>query len=134
VGAVPVAAQLLVAPVLLLLNPWLPTWGVVANIVAAPAVAPASLLGLAAAGTAPWWPGGGRALATGAGLFTGWIAGVGRMVSGWPLARLPWPDGVGGAAALAALGMLAVAGGRWAKWRRDTRGLRRSGGSGARGG
>jgi competence protein ComEC len=132
VGAVPVAAQLLVAPVLLLLNPWLPTWGVVANIVAAPAVAPASLLGLAAAGTAPWWPGGGRALATGAGLFTGWIAGVGRMVSGWPLARLPWPDGVGGAAALVALGMLAVAGGRWAKRRRDTRGLRRPGGSGGR--
>jgi len=121
-AAVPVAAQVLVAPVLLLLNPWLPTWGVVANMAAAPAVAPASLLGLAAACTAPWWPGGGHALAAASGVFTGWIARVGLTVSDWPLARLPWPGGGRGVLALAALALLGVLAGRWARSRSVGRG------------
>ncbi len=105
-AAIPIAAQILVAPVLLLLNPWLPTWGVLANIAAAPAVAPASLLGLAAAVTAPWWPDGGHALAVASGVFTGWIAGAGLTVSAWPGARLPWPGGSVGAVLLVTAGML----------------------------
>lgn len=114
--AVPVAAQLMVSPVMVMLNPWLPTWGVLANVVAAPAVAPASLLGLGAACVAPWWPTGGHWLAAGAGLFTGWIAGVGELLASWPLARLPWPGGSGGAAALGACGVLGMVAWRM-RWR-----------------
>lgn len=119
VVSVPVAAQLMVAPVLLLLNPWLPLWGVVANVAAAPAVAPASLLGIAAAAVAWWWPGGASWLCQASSLFTGWIAGVASVVAGWPGARMPWPGGVRGALALTALVALVVAaqrlGRRW--WR-----------------
>lgn len=128
VGAVPVAAQLMVAPVLLLLNPWLPTWGVVANVLAAPAVAPASLLGIAAACVAPWWPRGAERLAGGAEFFTGWIAAVGGTVAGWPLARLPWPGGspgIAGLLLLAATGLLGVRVVRRAGGRREV-GRRRS--------
>ena len=106
--AVPVAAQVMVAPVQLLLNPWLPLWGVVANVLAAPAVAPASLLGLAAAVTAPVWPDAGAWLAGLSAVFTGWIAGVGQAVSTWPAARLPFFGGPGGAIALVALVVLVV--------------------------
>lgn len=119
VVAIPVAAQLTVAPVMVLLNPWLPTWGVVANVVAAPAVAPASLLGLGAACVAPWWSQGGHWLAAGAGVFTGWIAGVGTLLGSWPLARAPWPGGSGGAVALAAVEVLGVLAWRMRWWLRD---------------
>lgn len=114
--ALPVAAQLTVAPVMVMLNPWLPTWGVLANALVAPAVAPASLLGLGAACVAPWWPAGGHWLAAGAGVFTGWIAGVGTTLASWPLARLPWPGGTTGAAVLAACGVLGVLAWR-VRWR-----------------
>lgn len=115
VVAVPMAAQIAVAPVMVMLNPWLPTWGVLANVLVAPAVAPASLLGLAAACVAPWWPVGGHWLAVGAGVFTGWIAGVGTTLAEWPLAGLPWPGGGAGAVALAACGALVLL--TWRAWR-----------------
>lgn len=115
VVAVPVAAQLMVAPVLVLLTPWLPTWGVLANLAAGPAVAPASLLGLAAACTAWWWPGGGHALAAGAGVPTGWIAAVGRTMASWPLARLPWPGGVGGSVLLVGVAAAVGLASRWGR-------------------
>ncbi|MGO3795866.1 MAG: ComEC/Rec2 family competence protein [Pauljensenia sp.] len=109
VVVVPVAAQVMVAPVLVLLNPWLPLWGAVANVAAAPAVAPASLLGIAAAAVAWWWPEGATWLCQASSLFTGWIAGVASAVADWPGARMPWPGGVGGALALTALVALVAA-------------------------
>ncbi|WP_159798818.1 ComEC/Rec2 family competence protein, partial [Puerhibacterium puerhi] len=110
--AVPLAAQAACGPVLVLLAPALPTTSVLANLLAAPAVAPATLLGLAATVTAPWWPAGAQALGWLAGLVTAWIAGVARWCAGLPGALLPWPGGVGGllalAAATAALGVLVL--------------------------
>ena len=108
VAAVPVAAQLMVSPVLVVLSGWIPMWGVVANVVAAPAIAPACLLGLGAAATSWWAPAIGSTLASWASVFTGWIAWVGTSVARWPGAQLPWPGGRVGALALAALLSLAA--------------------------
>lgn len=101
--AVPVAAQAACAPIVVLLDPSVSTWSVPANLLAAPALGPATVLGVLATLVAPWWPGAATALAWTAGLFTGWIAGVAQVFAATPGARAPWPGGVGGAALLAAL-------------------------------
>ena len=98
--AVPVAAQLACGPLLVLLSPALPTTSVLANLLAAPAVAPATLLGLAATLTAPWAPAVAGALAWLAGGATWWIAAVARWCAGLPGALLPWPGELPGALAL----------------------------------
>ncbi|ARU53527.1 hypothetical protein CBR64_00430 [Cellulosimicrobium cellulans] len=101
VVAVPVAAQAACAPVLVLLDPSVSTWSVPANLLAAPALGPATVLGVLATLVAPWWPGAATALGWAAGIFTGWIAGVAEAFAGLPGARLPWPGGVGGLVLLA---------------------------------
>ncbi|WP_163187258.1 ComEC/Rec2 family competence protein [Cellulosimicrobium sp. SL-1] len=107
--AVPVAAQAACAPIVVLLDPSVSTWSVPANLVAAPALGPATVLGVLATLVAPWWPGAATALAWTAGLFTGWIAGVAQVFAAAPGARVPWPGGVGGAALLAALTAVGLA-------------------------
>ncbi|MBE9941177.1 ComEC/Rec2 family competence protein, partial [Cellulosimicrobium cellulans] len=99
--AVPVAAQAACAPIVVLLDPSVSTWSVPANLLAAPALGPATVLGVLATLVAPWWPGAATALAWTAGLFTGWIAGVAQVFAAAPGARAPWPGGLGGAALLA---------------------------------
>ncbi|WP_313663773.1 ComEC/Rec2 family competence protein [Cellulosimicrobium cellulans] len=101
VVAVPVAAQAACAPVLVLLDPSVSTWSVPANLLAAPALGPATVLGVVATLVAPWWPAAATALGWAAGIFTGWIAGVAEAFAGLPGARLPWPGGVGGLVLLA---------------------------------
>jgi competence protein ComEC len=91
VVAVPLAAQCACGPVVALLAPGLPTYAVPANLVAAPAVAPATVLGVLAALLAPWWEGGGTACARAAGWATAWIAAVARTAAGLPGSSLPWP-------------------------------------------
>ncbi len=108
--AVPVAAQAACGPVLVLLSPALPTTSVLANLLAGPAVVPATLLGLAATVTAPWWPFAAHALAWLAGCATWWIAGVARWCASLPGAALPWPGGVPGALALAAVTAVVLVG------------------------
>ncbi len=112
--AVPVAAQAVCGPVVLLLSEGVPLTAVPANLLVAPAVGPATVLGLAAAVVAPWWPGGARALARVGGLATGWIALVARTAAALPGTTLPWPSGWLGATALAAATALALALGRLA--------------------
>lgn len=102
--AVPLAAQVVCAPVVLLLAPGVPLLAVPANALAGPAVAPATLLGLLAALAEPLGPAG-RAVAwasahTG-GLAAGWVAQVARAGAGSPAAVLPWPQGPLPAAGLA---------------------------------
>ena len=91
VVAVPLAAQCACGPVLAVLAPGLPTYAVPANLLAAPAVPPATVLGVLAALLAPWWSTGGAACATAAGWATWWIATVARGFAGLPGAQLPWP-------------------------------------------
>lgn len=96
-AAVPAAAQLVCAPVILLLAPGLPTHGVLANVLATPAVPPATLLGVMATLCHPFWPGGAEYLAQAASWFTAWIATVATATANLPLATLPWPEGTSGA-------------------------------------
>lgn len=102
--AVPVAAQLVCAPVLLVLRPEVPLYGVLANLVVAPAVGPATLGGLAAALLGPWWPAAATATAHVAGAACWWIAAVARTAAGLPGARVGWVAGAPGAVLLAVAG------------------------------
>ncbi len=98
--SVPAAAQLACGPLLVLIDPRIPAYGIVANLLAGPAAPVATLVGLAACllgFVAPladvltwiaWAP-------------ASWIAGVASALAGFPGADLPWPGGVAGAAALA---------------------------------
>ncbi|GAA2729676.1 ComEC/Rec2 family competence protein [Cellulomonas aerilata] len=91
VVAVPLAAQLACGPVVVVLAPALATYAVPANVLVAPAVAPATVLGVLAALAAPWWPAAGELLAHGAGWATWWVASVARLLAGLPAAQVPWP-------------------------------------------
>lgn len=105
--AVPTAAQAACGPVLVLLDPAVSLYAVPANLLAAPALVPATVLGVAGAVTAPWCPWLAGPLLHGAGVGAWWIAGVARVAADLPGARQSWPGGVGGAVALA-LGTAAV--------------------------
>ena len=94
--AIAVVAQAATLPVLALANPWLPTWGVVANLLVAPIVTPLTLLGLAAAATCLWWPAAASLCAYLAAPLAGYMEATALRVAGWPLARLPWLNGVPG--------------------------------------
>ena len=58
VVAVPLAAQLACQPAVLLIDPSIPVYGVLANLLAEPAAPVATGLGLIGCLLAPWWPGG----------------------------------------------------------------------------
>jgi len=88
--AVPLSAQLTCLPVLLLLQPQLPLYGVPANILAAPAVGPATILGVLAGLVAPQWPGLAAVLVQPASWCAEWIATVATALSDLPGAAVPW--------------------------------------------
>ncbi len=108
VVAVPAAAQVCCAPVIILLEPAIALYAVPANVLAAPAVPPATVLGVVATVVSPWWPALTAALAAAAGWFTGWIARVALGWAGLPGASIPWPGGLAGAALLATLTVLVL--------------------------
>lgn len=111
--AIPVAAQAMCAPVVVLLQGSVSVVGVVANLAAAPLVAPATVAGVAAAVVAPVWPFGATVLCW-LGALPAWgIARVARVCADVPGGTLPWPDGAFGAVLLAVLTALAVLSGPW---------------------
>ncbi|MHB1288491.1 ComEC/Rec2 family competence protein [Georgenia sp.] len=99
--AIPAAAQAVCGPVIVLLEPVVATYAVPANILAAPAVPPATVLGVAAALLAPVWPAGAHVPAVLAAGSTWWIAQVAERFAALPSARLPWASGLLGAVLLA---------------------------------
>ncbi|MFD6136962.1 ComEC/Rec2 family competence protein [Isoptericola sp. NPDC060257] len=105
----PWAAPAACGPVLLLLDPHVPLMSVPANLLATPALVPATVLGLVATSAAPWAPGVALPVAWLAGLSTGWIAGVAQTFAAVPGARLPWPAGPLGVAALTLLTVAVLA-------------------------
>ncbi len=113
VVAVPLAAQLCCQPVLILLQPSLPTFGVVANVLAEPAAPVATVIGLLACVLLPLVPWLAHALLGIAWLPATWIAGVANFFADLPFTALPWPEGIPGAVLLAAVTALGVAGLRW---------------------
>ena len=107
--AVPLAAQAVCSPVTVLLTPQLSLVAVPANVLVAPAVAPATVLGVVAALLAPVWPQGAAGVAWLGGWAVRWIALVARRGADLPHAAVPWPEGVGGAALLAGVTVLVAA-------------------------
>lgn len=91
--AIPVAAQLACQPVLVLLSPTLPTYGVPANLLAAGAAPVATIVGLAACLVLPWLPGLAAPLVWLAWLPATWIAAVAQTTAALPASSLPWLGG-----------------------------------------
>jgi competence protein ComEC len=101
--SIPLAAQLACQPVLILLNPAVPLYGVAANLLAGPATPVATVLGLIACLLLPWLPGLGYACAQIAWVPSAWIASVASVAATLPANQLPWLGGVAGLALMAAL-------------------------------
>ncbi|MBC7518837.1 MAG: ComEC/Rec2 family competence protein [Microbacteriaceae bacterium] len=106
--SVPLAAQLACQPVIILLNPTISSYGLLANILAGLAAPVATVLGLGSCLIVPWWPWLGLALAHLAWVPSAWIAAVATVMSGLPGNQLPWLAGIGGLLLLAALTILVL--------------------------
>ncbi|GAA4701127.1 competence protein ComEC [Promicromonospora umidemergens] len=115
--AVPLAAQAACGPVLVLLDPSVSTVSVLANLLAAPALVPATVLGLVATVLAPGLPALAGLVAWAASAATWWIAGVAHWCAGLPGAMVPWLGGPPGALLLAVLTAVVL----WAVLRRAPR-------------
>ncbi len=101
--AVPAAAQVACGPVVVTLAGSLGVLTVPANLLAEPAVAPATVLGVAAALVAPVCLPLAQGIAWLGYLPTAWLVGVARVGADLPLAAVPWPDGGRGALLLLVL-------------------------------
>jgi competence protein ComEC len=104
--AVPLSAQLLCGPVIVLLQPQFSTYSLLANVVASPLVTPVTLLGTAAVPLlvlAPWPA---TALIAVAGTFSAGVAATARFAFQLPGASLPWPEGVPGLLSMLFLSVL----------------------------
>ncbi|MDR2538417.1 MAG: ComEC/Rec2 family competence protein [Bifidobacteriaceae bacterium] len=90
--AIPLSAMLCSTPVILLINDFWPTWGILANLLASPLVTLITVLGFFGALTA-FIPGVGWALMMSAGFFGQGIELILDLVNILPFARIAWPMG-----------------------------------------
>lgn len=111
--AIALAAQAACAPVVVLLQDSVPIVGVVANLAAAPLVAPATVAGVLAALAAAVWLPAGTALAWVAGLPAWAIAWIAHTLAPLPFGTVLWLPGIPGALLLAAFTVLALVSGPW---------------------
>jgi competence protein ComEC len=116
--AVPAAAQVACGPVVVALSAELGLLSVPANLLAVPAVAPATVLGVAAALLAPVWLPAAQAVAWLAWLPTAWLVLVARTGAQLPGATTAWPAGARGALLLAGLSAALLLVLRHRPWRR----------------
>jgi competence protein ComEC len=105
--AVAAAAQVACTPVLVMLSGEIGLVAIPANLLAEPAMVPATLLGALAAVVAPVAMPVARLLVWPAGLAASWIIGVARTAAAVPYGNVGWPDGPLGAVLL--VSALAVA-------------------------
>ncbi|MDG4789268.1 ComEC/Rec2 family competence protein [Micromonospora sp. WMMD1102] len=101
--AVPAAAQLACAPVVAGLSGTISLVAIPANLLAVPAVAPATMLGVTAAVLSPLWPDGAQGVAWLGGWPAWWLVLVARYGARLPAGTVPWLDGVVGGLLLGAL-------------------------------
>ncbi|MDT7653432.1 MAG: competence protein ComEC, partial [Pseudonocardiales bacterium] len=101
--AVPAAAFLVTAPLVAGISGEVSPIAVLANLLAVPAVAPATVLGVLAAVLSPLGAPLAQACAWAAAPAVGWLVQVADRSAAVPGAALPWPDGLLGAALLGAL-------------------------------
>lgn len=114
--AIPLAAQVVCAPVIVLLQGTVSTIAVLTNLLAAPLVAPTTIAGIGAAllGTV-WLP---------LGLCAAWLAALPAWLIGaiarWgatvPMGTVGWVEGVAGAWLLTALTVAVLLAGPWLRW------------------
>lgn len=101
--SVPLAAQLACGPLLVLIAPTVPVYGVLANLIAAPAAPAGTVLGLLACLAAPI-PALAQGLAALAWLPAAWVASTAAVATALPGSSLPWLEDWPGLFALAAVG------------------------------
>ncbi|MFI7427573.1 ComEC/Rec2 family competence protein [Micromonospora sp. NPDC049836] len=101
--AVPAAAQLACGPVIAGLSGTVSLVAVPANLLAVPAVAPATVLGVLAAVVSPVWPAGAEFAAWLASWPARWLLLIAEQGARLPAGTLPWPGGAAGALLLAGL-------------------------------
>ncbi|MEV0392594.1 ComEC/Rec2 family competence protein [Polymorphospora rubra] len=106
--AVPAAAQLACGPVVAGLSGTVSLVAVPANLLAVPAIAPATVLGVAAAVVSPLWPAGAEFAAWLGGWPAWWLVVVARYGARAPAGTLPWLDGVAGGLSLGLLTLVVV--------------------------
>ena len=106
--AVPLSAQLACQPVLLLLDPSLPLYGVLANLLAEPGAPIATIFGLISCVLASVVPPLAPMFAGIAWLGSSWIAAVASFCASLPAARSPWPVGVPGVVLLVLVTLAAI--------------------------
>jgi competence protein ComEC len=99
--AVSAAACLVTAPVLAARGGTISTVSIPANLLAAPAVPPATVLGVLAAVLSTVWAAGAHCVACVAAVPAGWIVAVAEHGSALPAAAVAWPGGLPGGALLA---------------------------------
>lgn len=107
--AIPLAAQLFCAPVIVLLAPRLTPYTIPANMVAAPVVALVTTVGTFGLAVAALVPLIGSLCAFASGLGAWWVAALARWMADLPAASLPWPAGLEGVVLMAALNAVALA-------------------------
>lgn len=98
--AVPVAAQVACTPLVAVVSGQVSLVAVAANLLVAPAVAPATVLGLIGGMVHLVWPWGGRMLGRGAGWCADWIIVVAERSAALPNAAFAWSTGVIGLSVL----------------------------------
>ncbi|MBL7256099.1 ComEC/Rec2 family competence protein [Paractinoplanes lichenicola] len=101
--AVPAAAQVVCGPVVAGLSGAISIVAVPANLLAVPAIAPATLLGVAAAVISPVWPAGAEFAAWLGHWPAQWLVLVATYGARVPAGALPWPGGLTGALLLAVI-------------------------------
>ena len=111
--AIPLSAQVICAPVIVLLQGHITTHAVLANLLAAPLVAPTTVLGVLAACLAPVGVPLSTAIAWLAALPAWLIGRVARICAQLPYGTIDWLDGPAGAWLLTALTALALTTGPW---------------------
>jgi competence protein ComEC len=117
--SVPTAATLVCSPLIASIAGKVSLATVPANLLAEPAVAPATILGVITAAVAPVWTTGAQWIARLAALPCAWLVWVARTFARLPFAAVTWPTGTAGAVDLAVVVLLFLAGLRlWARARR----------------
>ncbi|BBH66560.1 competence protein ComEC [Actinoplanes sp. OR16] len=101
--AVPAAAQVACGPVVAALSGTVSLIAVPANLVAVPAIAPATLAGVTAAVISPIWPAGAEFLVWIGHWPAEWLVLVAHTGARVPAGALPWPGGATGGLLLAAI-------------------------------
>lgn len=109
--AVPTAAQLACTPLVAAISGQVSLVAVLANLLVAPVVGPATVLGMAGGLFGLVWPWAGRLVGTGASWCVGWIVTVARHGADLPTAAVGWGTGPVALLVLVALSLAVAVGG-----------------------